>query len=296
MRGSTAGLADCLLRGAPNNAYTHCLSLLDILISSVVIAPLAVAYWRGTWNMSLILIYPDDPVRAGYTCTILGMWGQFLFNYYQATFKRCLDPNKHRLCYYIASRMYTYIFGWCCILTWSGIWLLVAEYVTLESVPMGILTGIAFAALCLLRGLRNIFGVPFYMALDTPPDYFTVRTMYQKGVRKRKRGKKGWDGMGMRKPAWIGNYSSGKRIRGGCEEFRTCDLKSPGLTFKLDQSQDEQRERERERASGGQGRREGERGDESAEKAMANQMYSLIRELKSNWPLPPHTGRCGSHG
>lgn len=188
MRGSTAGLADCMLQGAPNTAYNNCLSLLDILISSFVIAPLVVGYWRGTWNMSLILIYPEHPVKAGITCTVLGLGGQVLLNYYQEAFKRALNPNKHRLVYYLASRAYTYVFGLCCVLTWSGIWLFIEEYITLEPSRMAIMTTISVGALCLLRGLRNIFGVPFYMALDQPTDYFSVRTMYQKVVRRNGRG------------------------------------------------------------------------------------------------------------
>lgn len=174
-----------MLRGAPNTVYTNCLSFLDILISSFVIAPLVVGYWRGTWNMTLILVSPNDPVRAGITCTVLGLGGQVLFNYFQEFFKCHLKPNKHRLLYYVTSRLYTYVFGLCCVFTWAGIWLLIAEYITLEPKRMAIMTAISVSCLCVLRGLRNIFGVPFYMALDKPVDYFTVRTMYQKVVSRR---------------------------------------------------------------------------------------------------------------
>lgn len=183
MRGSTAGLADCMLRGTPNKAYNNCLCLVDILISSFVIAPLVVGYWRGTWNMILLLIYPDDHVRAGVTCSVVGLVAQFLLNYFQDAFKRTLNPNKHRLVYYITSRLYTYVFGLCNVMTWAGLWLLIQEYITLEPKRMAIMTVISVVSLCLLRALRNIFGVPFYMALDLPTDYFTVRTMYQKVVR-----------------------------------------------------------------------------------------------------------------
>lgn len=187
MRGSTAGLADCMLRTSPQNAYNNFISLLDILISSFIVAPLAVGYWRGTWNLSVLLIYPHDPVRAGVTCAIVGLTGQILFNYYQETFKRILDPDKHRLTYYILSRIYTYVFGLCCVLTWSGIWTLVAEYITLQPTPMAICTCISLTCLCLVRGLRNIFGVPFYIAVDNPNEYFTVRTMYQRVVRRQEK-------------------------------------------------------------------------------------------------------------
>lgn len=172
-----------MLRGAPNNAYTHCLSILDILISCSVIAPLAVGYWRGTWNMTLLLIFPDNPVRSGFTCSAIGLCGQLCLNYFQASFKHKLHPNKHRLVYYIASRAYTYVFGLCCVLTWSGLWSLIAEFITLEPKRMAFMTAVSITCLCLLRALRNIFGVPFYVSLDTHPDYFTVRTMYQKVVR-----------------------------------------------------------------------------------------------------------------
>lgn len=179
MRGSTAGLADCILR-TPNNAYTNFINVLDILISSFIVAPLVVGYWRGTWNLSVLLIYPEDQLIAGYTCTIVGLCGQFLLNYFQGSLKYALDPNKHRLCYYIMSRLYTYVFGLCCVNTWAGYWVLIAEYITLNPTRMAILTVASIACLCAIRGLRNIFGVPFYMALDSPSDYFTVRTMYQK--------------------------------------------------------------------------------------------------------------------
>lgn len=182
MRGSTAGLADCMLRGTGNSVYTSCLYFLDMLISSFVISPLVVGYWRGTWNMTSLLVYPNDPKLAGFLLTTLGLFGQFMWNYLQGPMKGTFSPNRHRLVYYMVSRLYTYIFGFCCIFTWAGLWLLIAEYITLDPKPMGLMTGISIACLCLLRALRNIFGVPFYVAIDSPPDYFTVRTMFQKGV------------------------------------------------------------------------------------------------------------------
>lgn len=182
MRGSTAGLADCMLRGTPNDAYNRCLALLDILISCSVIAPLGVCFWRGTWNMVVLVLFQQNAIRNALACTAIGLFGQLLLNYYQEALNKAFHPNRHRLTYYIASRLYTYVFGLCCVFTWAGIWLLIAEYVTLEPKPMIILTSVSVICLCLLRALRNIFGVPFYVALDTPADHFTVRTMYQKVV------------------------------------------------------------------------------------------------------------------
>lgn len=187
MRGSTAGLANGVLK-APNTLYNQCLELIDILITSAVVGPLVVIYWRGTWNLSTIFIFPDQPLYSALTSTLVGNAGQLVCTYFNAHLCRKFHPNKHRLLFYIASRTYTYVYGIICVNTWRGVWQLLA--VCTEQTFSNVLwqTGVSLVLLCLLHTLRNLSASPFSISLDAPDDYFAVPTMFKKAVRERVEG------------------------------------------------------------------------------------------------------------
>lgn len=182
MRGSTAGLHETIVLPS-RNAHAILLELIDILISSFIVAPLVVGYWRGTWNLMNYLLYPDDLLYSSLASCVIGAVGHMIFTGLKAQLKEFLDPNKRRLTYFIGSRLYTIVFGVICVNGWRGIWSLLDLYAAYEFYPIFVTSAFCATVLALLKGLRNITAAPFFIATDHSPDFFEIPTMFKKTVR-----------------------------------------------------------------------------------------------------------------
>ncbi|XP_039283987.1 uncharacterized protein LOC111059918 isoform X2 [Nilaparvata lugens] len=177
MRGSTAGISDGL-RGTSRLHYAV-LTALDMLISSVLISPLVVSYWRGTWCLMDHYVFPERDDYSSYVSLCVGFSGLLLFTLLQRPLATYLDPEKHRLFYYISSRLYTAIFGFCCVNSWRGAWKFLDVYTgdSLDALLASTL-GSALLLTC-LRTLRNISAAPFAIVTDRSDGYFLVPTMFR---------------------------------------------------------------------------------------------------------------------
>ncbi|XP_057335155.1 uncharacterized protein LOC130673960 [Microplitis mediator] len=161
------------------NLHYSVLTILDAIFSAFVAAPAVVGYWRGTWSLSDTYIYPEDPFWSNATSMILGYGGLFFFNVIQHFLNDFLHPDKHRLLYYFGSRIYTAIFGFCCVNAWRGGWHVLHLYTEQNPNTVIATTAVALIALGLMKGIRNISAPPFSLSLDSHPGYFEVPTMFR---------------------------------------------------------------------------------------------------------------------
>lgn len=114
MRGSTAGLADGVLNPRIS-FYAIFLQIIDIFYVTFVLATLIVAYWRGTWNLVNIYLFPHNCTYSALASLAIGINGHLIFTGFQAMFQSTFDPDKHRILYYVGSRFYTYVYGFVCV-------------------------------------------------------------------------------------------------------------------------------------------------------------------------------------
>lgn len=155
------------------------LEFLDTLYSSFVVAPLVVAYWRGVWNLSEIYLYPNNKIQSLFTSLLLGIVGHLVFTIWQGTFEKFLDPDRHRLLYYLGSRTYTAIYGIVCVNCWRGGWQLIDHYTARDMTTILSVTILAILALMALKSLRNVIATPFVVVTDQQFDYFKIPTKYK---------------------------------------------------------------------------------------------------------------------
>ncbi|XP_058119882.1 uncharacterized protein LOC131282408 [Anopheles ziemanni] len=180
MRGSIAGIEDGIA-GARVGASYHrlLLELIDYLYASLVVAPLVVCYWRGTWNLMGDYIFPSDLTTSLVVSLVIGIVGHIVFNIFQATLRRHLNADKHRIAYYLGSRMYTAIYGVICVNGWRGGWQLIDLYTTHDVLYVVLITlGCIFILAC-LKGVRNVMGTPFLIINDSRREYFDVPTYFK---------------------------------------------------------------------------------------------------------------------
>lgn len=177
-----ASVTGALENRSSKSVHYTVLTVLDSVFSACVAAPAVVGYWRGTWGLSDVHIFPNDDVLSCVTSMAIGFSGLFVFSVTQNFLTDYFHPDKHRLCYYLGSRLYTYLFGFCCVNVWRGAWQ--ALDVTTGITPLMVLTttGVALIALILLRTLRNISAPPFALTVDSSPGYFDVPTMFRVDV------------------------------------------------------------------------------------------------------------------
>lgn len=173
MRGSTAGLAETIVLPS-NNAHAILLEIIDILLSSFIIGPLVVGYWRGTWNSMNHFLFPNNQFYSSCASLAIGFFGHMIFNFFQTKLANKLNPNERRLTFYIVSRLYTTIYGVICVNGWRGLWILIDIYSAYEIYPILVTTLFCAIILALMRAIRNVSAAPFFLATDNYKEYFNV--------------------------------------------------------------------------------------------------------------------------
>ena len=101
--------------------------IVDNLLSFVIIGPLVVCYWRGTWELLNVYLFADDQRASGLTCSVIGNVGLLCLVYVQnplASRIRVENP----LHWVFASHIYTYAFGALNVFQWRGLWVLLDHY------------------------------------------------------------------------------------------------------------------------------------------------------------------------
>jgi hypothetical protein len=180
MRGSTAGISDAF-KGSKRIHYMV-LSVMDTILSVIVVGPAVVGYWRGTWMIMDHYVFPQEQIYSSWVSVAIGYLGHIIFTLIQAPMTRCFHPDQHRLCYYIVSRVYTVMFGFVCVNAWRGAWKLLDIHAGYGAFSLLGTTTVSVFALAAMRTLRNISAPPFSIAADYCDGYFLVPTMFRVSV------------------------------------------------------------------------------------------------------------------
>jgi hypothetical protein len=180
MRGSTAGISDAF-KGTKRSHYMF-LSFVDTLLSALLVSPAVVGYWRGTWMIMDHYVFPHQHIYSSWVSVAIGYLGHILFTLIQTPMTRCFHPDQHRLSYYVASRVYTVLFGFVCVNSWRGAWKLLDHHIGYDAVSLLGTTTVSVIALAAMKTLRNISAPPFSIAVDYCDGYFMVPTMFRVSV------------------------------------------------------------------------------------------------------------------
>lgn len=176
------GMTGSLDMKSSNRLHYAILAILDTIFSASVVAPAVVGYWRGTWELSDFYVYPQEPVFSSFASITIGFTGLFAFTVLQHTMDDILHPDKHRLSYYFGSRLYTFVFGFCCVNAWRGAWKALDIYTELTPSTVFATIVMSLLALGVMRAIRNLSAPPFSLVLDSCSGYFEVQTMFRVDV------------------------------------------------------------------------------------------------------------------
>lgn len=93
---------------------------LDGLICIFIIAPFVVLYWRGSFQLLDIYIFPSNLKISAVISFIVGVCGTFVVNIGQNIFPRHIHSYKTVFLQILLKRIYTYVFGWIIVNHWRG--------------------------------------------------------------------------------------------------------------------------------------------------------------------------------
>ncbi|XP_043591550.1 uncharacterized protein LOC122571620 isoform X2 [Bombus pyrosoma] len=157
------------------------LSIIDSSLSLILITPMTISFWRGTWT--LMDIYADMfPELFTFLLGILihtcfAIMRNFLHDRVLDISKRKTFLNK-TYCK-IIQILYTYVFGISCNMHWRGAWIIFDHFfiyniwvtVTATLAPMIILA--------IFRSIRNVIAIPSVINVDILAFVFRFPTRYK---------------------------------------------------------------------------------------------------------------------
>lgn len=158
---------------------------IDAALSTAVITPVVVTYWRITWKLMDIYILPGHQALSIIASLGIGFIGLFIFTLFQHRFMDYLKPRKHTVMYYVMSRSYTAAFAYACINSWRGIWSIMDVVTGTHPPAVAASVFIGIGSLASMKTLRNIIAPPIAILTDNYDGYFEVPTLFRMGVRVR---------------------------------------------------------------------------------------------------------------
>lgn len=162
------------------NCHDIFLEVLDCLLSCLIVAPCVIAYWRGTWELMGVLLFPKNVPLSALCSFLIGGIGHMVFTLTQHFFRDNIHPDKNRLTYYAVSRCYTFVFGIVCVNMWRGSWVLCDWLTSVDSlIIICVVTSVALLFLIATRTVRNLGAAPYSVIMDHKTDYFEVETMFK---------------------------------------------------------------------------------------------------------------------
>lgn len=157
----------------------------DAALSTVIITPVVVTYWRITWKLMDIYLLPAHKAWSVAASVGIGFLGLFVFTFFQHRLKRYLKPRKHTATYYVISRLYTAAFAYSCVNSWRGIWDAMDMVTGTRPPVVAASVALGICSLASMKTLRNIIAPPIAILTDNYDGYFEVPTLFRIGVRVR---------------------------------------------------------------------------------------------------------------
>ncbi|XP_059619238.1 uncharacterized protein LOC132263474 [Phlebotomus argentipes] len=165
----------------PNRWIKRLLHVSDTIVSLLIITPLAVAHWRGTWTF---MDYHEE-IFPPWHCFLLGSVLHTAFALLRESlheeFSTTSDTKSicRTIKHFIISKTYTYIFSIACILQWRGGWAVLDYHFGHTPHVAIIVTAVTFVILVAIRCVRNTLAPPFVIIMDYRDSAFIFPTRFR---------------------------------------------------------------------------------------------------------------------
>ena len=171
----------CESREVKSGRTHFLLAFCDSFVVTLVFSPLVVGFWRGTWTLSDVYLFPDNPAVSAWTSALFGIAVNLTLYFLQSFFKECLD-GCHLAVYVLCSRVYTYVFGVSSVNYWRGVWHLLNVYTGTGVTSCVSSAAVGLTLLLLLRSSRRIHCPPAVIDHDVETKHFHCSTRFETKV------------------------------------------------------------------------------------------------------------------
>lgn len=154
------------------------LEVIDILFTAFVAGPLVIIYWKATWALMDLYIYPKDKLLSAVWTAALGITIGLVLCAVQEILSKMIAPEFGRKKYFFLTRLYTCVAAVISVAACRGIWNLL-EYFFDDPIAVILCTFASATAIIALRAVRNLDSAPFCITVDTAEDYFGAPTFYK---------------------------------------------------------------------------------------------------------------------
>ncbi|XP_031623852.1 uncharacterized protein LOC116341117 isoform X2 [Contarinia nasturtii] len=166
---------------APNRCTKRFLNISDTIIAIVIVTPLVVSFWYGTWSFmdTFSEYFPAIP-----TLLCGSVWNMFIVLSRHHVYEKVKTPHlrektiKQKIGRYIFTKLFIYVFSITCIMVFRAIFLLCAPY-DVGFIPASLMMIVCGSVLVCLKSIKNIIAPPMAIATDCKEVSFAFPTRFK---------------------------------------------------------------------------------------------------------------------
>ena len=174
--GSNAVQENEIKNNGNNSSDKHCGSILlrktaNGVLVFFIIFPLIVTFWRGTWGIMDLLIFPSNIESSAWTCTGLGFGIIFLYMVVQNCFIQRLQTESSTLAclaktLLLLSVTFVYVLALSTVASWRGVWLCLDIYFTGRNLSALLTHVFGVIALWATETFTSVISAPGFVVRD----------------------------------------------------------------------------------------------------------------------------------
>lgn len=159
------------------------LYVIDSIISLIFVAPMVIAFWRGTWGLLDIHIHLFPPYATGVFGIVIHMCFVLMRQFIQDLFEEENERAKRDTAFVISRRLYTYTYSVISVMQWRGCWT-AFDYMFIEERSNALVwvvsaTMVSIFSLITLKSLTNSLATPCILILDSLDACYNIPTRYR---------------------------------------------------------------------------------------------------------------------
>ena len=149
----------------------------DVLFAFFIVHPLNVFFWRGTWDLYNVYIFPgtshDQQLKNHVTCLIAGSVVYLLAMWSLPLMEKYMEPQgQWKVLGTVFRRVFLYIVNLSTVGFWKGLWDLFVLYLGKGGVNSGICYAIVQMIVWLVRGSNGTLSTPYGVRIDTKTNFY----------------------------------------------------------------------------------------------------------------------------
>ncbi|KAI8479335.1 hypothetical protein Bbelb_429380 [Branchiostoma belcheri] len=141
----------------------------NFAVVGLLITPMVVNYWRGTWGLMDQFLLPQDLIYSPWVSVAIGIPLLLLLNLLQSPLRRLVGRIDSCVLQHACHILYIYVHGFANVNHWRGVWKLLDGYTGIN-VP---------SVITVMRTLYNLLAPPILVATDFSSDPFTITTRFR---------------------------------------------------------------------------------------------------------------------